>query len=205
MSFAQAMVVPTLLTVGLGSLLLARQLPVAGALYAQAPSAEAQASGEAGSSAASGTLGAPNRARAVAGAAGARAELANGVGVSAGPGGVAVSGAAALARNDRNASGAVLGTGSPEFGGRGPDGTVIRAITEAELAMKAVEQSGREDPFMSLLPPDPGTIVPPQVDFGPLAAPPAPLATTPPGAHAASASGGGHTRPLGGRHPHPEA
>lgn len=170
MSFAQAMVVPTLVSVGLGALLVARHMPVSEALYAQAPAA---AEGQA--SAGNGPLGAPARARGVAAAAGANAAATNAVGGPAMAGAAAAG--AARGRGDGPASGpGSLGTNSPEFGGRGPDGSVIRAITEAELGLKAVEQSGREDPFMALLPPDPGSIIPPQVDFGPLAAPPAPIA-----------------------------
>ena len=64
------------------------------------------------------------------------------------------------------ASPGTLTSNNPEFGGRGPDGTVIRAITDQELTIKAIESSGREDPFMALVPPDSSTIVPPKEDLG---------------------------------------
>jgi hypothetical protein len=91
---------------------------------------------------------------------------------------------------------------STEFGGKGPDGAVIRAITEEELAIKAVESSGREDPFMALVPPEPGQIIPPKIDLGPInvppiATPPPPKPVAPPATPAPVAGGqAGGTKPV---------
>lgn len=49
---------------------------------------------------------------------------------------------------------------NPEFGGVAPAGDHIKATTKADLVRMARESSGREDPFVALLNPDPAIIQP---------------------------------------------
>lgn len=148
MNFKQAMIVPTMVSLGVGTLLFAKTLQLEEVSYAQ--------------TAANGPAGAINRAK---GAANAMDQARRGAS-GAGPG--------ALPLPD-----AALGN-SPEFGGINGAPKVIRAISDTELTLKAVEASGREDPFMALVPPDPGSIAPPPVTFEPIKSIPALLPAVPP-------------------------
>jgi hypothetical protein len=152
MNFVQAMIVPTMVSLGVGTLLVAQNLSLMEVSYA-APAA-------------------PPPAAAAAPASGAAP-----VGGAKPTGGAAVGGATS-GKPGKPGTGALPlppdGANSPEFG-KNPDGTVIRAITDNELTIKAVESSGREDPFMALVPPDPAQIVPPKApDLGPITVPPVP-------------------------------
>jgi hypothetical protein len=164
MNFVQAMIVPTMVSLGVGTLLVAQNLSLMEVSYA-APAA-APVGGAA-----------PGAAGAKPGAPGAKPG-APGAKPGSKPGAQPGQGALPLPADG--------GTNSPEFGGKGPDGTVIRAITDQELQIKAVESSGREDPFMALVPPDATQIIPPPLpSMGPITVPPiqtpAPIkpATTP--------------------------
>ncbi len=114
MNFVQAMIVPTMVSMGMGSLLVAQNLSLMEVSYA-APATAAKAEGK-----------------------------------PAKPEGDA-------AKLPVPADGGQ----SAEFGAANGENTVFQATTETELSIKAVEAAGREDPFMALVPPDPGTIVPP--------------------------------------------
>jgi hypothetical protein len=160
MNFVQAMIVPTMVSLGVGTLLVAQNLSLMEVSYA-APAVPPAA-------------------------AGAPASGAAGVGGAKPTGGETV-GKATAGKGAKPGAGVLPlpadGANSPEFG-KNPDGTVIRAITDNELTIKAVESSGREDPFMALVPPDPAQIVPPKApDLGPITVPavptPAPLAKPP--------------------------
>jgi hypothetical protein len=130
MTFQQAMIVPTMATLGIGALLMAQNLSLMEVGYA-APAAQ-------GAPAAAGTMGA---------GAGQR-------------GGATADGAGALATPTDASISAEFG---PQAGGK-----PFNAISDTELAHRAVANSGREDPFMALVPPDPGSIVPPPVTFTPV-------------------------------------
>lgn len=150
MNFKQAMIVPTMVSLGVGTLLFAKTLQLEEVSYAQ--------------TAANGPAGAINRAK---GAAGAMDQARKGQGGAApGPGALPLPAGAAAS--------------SPEFGGINGAPKVIRAISDTELTLKAVEASGREDPFMALVPPDPGAIAPPPVTFAPIKPIPALLPAVPP-------------------------
>ena len=157
MNFVQAMIVPTMVTLGVGSLLVAQNLSLMEVSYA-APAA---------------APGAANPAETASGPAGGAKPTAGGKGKKGG--GTAAKPDGEPGPTATAAPGQVSppggGTNSPEFGGRGPDGTVIRAITDQELTIKAIESSGREDPFMALVPPAPEAIVPPKIDLGPIVVP----------------------------------
>lgn len=140
MNFIQAMIVPTMVSMGMGSLLVAQDLAMVEVSYAATAASPSPAAGGA--------------------APGSR------------PPGKGKLGAPQLAPPN-------LGRLSPEFAGQGPGGVPIRAVTETELTIKAVEVAGREDPFMALVPPAPNAIVPPVVDFGPIAVTPIPPMPTP--------------------------
>lgn len=114
MNFVQAMIVPTMVSMGMGSLLVAQNLSLMEVSYA-APATPGKA---------------PEKPKGK-------------------PGDVAKLPAPAD------------GGQSAEFGAANGENTVFQATTETELSIKAVEAAGREDPFMSLVPPDPGSIVPP--------------------------------------------
>jgi hypothetical protein len=131
MTFKQAMIVPTMATLGIGALLMAQNLSLMEVGYA-APAAS-------GAQEATGTVASP-------------AEPAGKKGK--------VEDVSALPPPSDSAIAAEFG---PQTGGK-----TIKAISDAELAHRAVEASGREDPFMALVPPDPGAIVPPPVSFGPI-------------------------------------
>lgn len=146
MNFKQAMIVPTMATLGIGALLMAQNLSLVDAGYA-APAAPGAPAGAAG------TMSAP-----ATGADGAKARKADDSGALPMP---------------------MDGNISAEFGPQ-TGGKTIRAISDAELAHRAVESSGREDPFMALVPPEPGKIVPPPVTFGPIKPIPQIAALTPP-------------------------
>jgi hypothetical protein len=122
MTFKQAMIVPTMATLGIGALLMSHNLSLVEAVSA-APAAPQGA-----------------------------------VGTMA-PGPNASKGAELGMPSD--------GSISAEFGPQ-TGGKVIKAISDAELAHRAAESSGREDPFMALVPPDAGSIVAPPVTFGPI-------------------------------------
>ncbi|MEB3329268.1 MAG: hypothetical protein VKQ33_08570 [Candidatus Sericytochromatia bacterium] len=126
MNFTQAMIVPSLVTMGLGSLMVAQNLSLVEAGYA-AP---------------------------------ARPSLPGGKAVSAQGGG----GAGASAAVPAPASAA--GVGDEVRIGKGDVG-VLAATSEQELSVRAVEAAGREDPFLQLVPPDPGAIKVP-LDVAPL-------------------------------------
>ncbi|HEY9724630.1 MAG TPA: hypothetical protein V6D47_21690 [Oscillatoriaceae cyanobacterium] len=121
MTFKQAMIVPTMVTLGCGTLLMAQNLSLVEVSYAAPAPQTAQVGG--------------------ASAAGSGA-----------------SDPAALPIPQDGAA--------AEFGGTGTK--VIKAISDSELSNKALQSSGREDPFMALLPPDPSAIVPPPVNFPPI-------------------------------------
>jgi hypothetical protein len=173
MTFKKAMLVPSLVTLGCGMLLLAQNLSLVEVSYA-APADAATGAVPAESAPADGAGAGPKaRRKGPNGAAGAKAP--------ADP-------AAAL---------------GPEFGGPELGGpTIIRAVTEGELARAAAEASGREDPFMALVPPDPSQIVPPPVAF-PSIKPVLPIAALPPGGlpaipgvpGGAAGPGGGSAKP----------
>lgn len=114
MNFVQAMIVPTMVSMGMGSLLVAQNLSLMEVSYA-APATAAKAAGK-----------------------------------------------AAKPEGDAPKLPAPADGGqSAEFGAANGENTVFQATTENELSIKAVEAAGREDPFMALVPPDPGQIVPP--------------------------------------------
>ena len=115
MNFVQAMIVPTMVSMGMGSLLVAQNLSLMEVSYA-APATPGKAAAKPGAK----------------------------------PDGDAPK-LPAPADGGQNA----------EFGAANGENTVFPATTETELSIKAVEAAGREDPFMSLVPPDPGSIVPP--------------------------------------------
>lgn len=115
MNFVQAMIVPTMVSMGMGSLLVAQNLSLMEVSYA-APAAPGAAAGKPG----------------------AKPE-------------------GDVAKLPAPADGGA----SAEFGAATGENTVITATTETELSIKAVEAAGREDPFMALVPPEPGAIVPP--------------------------------------------
>jgi hypothetical protein len=143
MNFKQAMIVPTMVSLGCGTLLMAQNLSLVEVSYA-APAT--------GGAAVTGT----------APAAGNKA---------ANPSGTATPGPGALPLP--------ASADSPEFGASA--GKVVKAISDSELASKALESSGREDPFMALVPPDPNQIVPPPVTFAPIKpVPPVSLGTPKP-------------------------
>lgn len=175
MNFVQAMIVPTMVSLGAGTLLVAQNLSLMEVSYAAPVAAAGAPAAAAGAAAAGGvSAGAPSDAGVKSHAKGAKVKPggkpAADAKASPGPGALPLP-ADATAQM------------SPEFG-KGPDGTIIRAITDQELTIKAIESSGREDPFMALVPPDPGQIVPPKVDLGPINVPPvstpAPVVTKPP-------------------------
>jgi hypothetical protein len=134
MNFAQAMIVPSLVTMGLGSLMVAQNLSFVEAGYA-APAAT-----------------------------GGKQSPAGGTGAPAAP--------------------APAASGDPTAGiveefriGKG-DSEVLAATSEQELSVRAVEAAGREDPFLQLVPPDPGAIKVP-IEVAPLAKLPPISAVTP--------------------------
>jgi hypothetical protein len=127
MTFKQAMIAPTMATLGIGALLMAQNLSLMEVGYA-APAAPGAAPGMAPGASAPGK-------------AGGRTD-----------------GAGALPMPSDAGISAEFG---PQTGGK-----TISAISDAELAHRAVQNSGREDPFMALVPPDPGSIVPPPITFG---------------------------------------
>lgn len=152
MNFVQAMIVPTMVSMGMGSLLVAQNLSLMEVSYA-APAAKAEGK------------------------------------------------AAKTPEGDAAKLPAPADGGAPmEFGASNGENTIFSATTETELSIKAVEAAGREDPFMSLVPPDPSQIVPPNApapgEAPPIAklppiaplptpkpvvvAPPKPVATKPP-------------------------
>lgn len=144
MNFVQAMIVPTMVSLGVGTLLVAQNLSLMEVSYA-APAA-APVGGAA--------VAPPGDATKPGAKPGAKPPA----GAAPGPGALPLPNG---------------GSNSPEFGGKGPDGTVIRAITVDELNIKAVESSGREDPFMALVPPDAAQIIPPPLpSMGPITVPP---------------------------------
>lgn len=118
----QVLVVPALTTLGLASLLLARDLSLSSPVSA-APEALAAAASTAAPAAAappaSGAMAAP---------------------------GLSAANEAALS--------------SPEFGGNGAAPSVMRSTRIRDLVRKAREASGREDPFVPLLLPEPDRVVP---------------------------------------------
>lgn len=138
MNFVQAMIVPTMASLGVGTLLVAQNLSLMEVSYA-APAAPVGAAGAVGAATA------PVKPAGGAKAAGDGTDAA--AGASPGPGALPMP---------------ADGDNSPEFG-KGPDGTVIRAITDQELTIKAIESSGREDPFMALVPPDNITVPVPSI------------------------------------------
>lgn len=122
MTFKQAMIVPTMVTLGCGTLLMAQNLSLVEVSYAAPAPHSAPVGGASANASAS---------------------------------------ASDTAVLPMPADGA-----DAEFGDTGPK--VIKAISDAELGTKALQSSGREDPFMSLVPPDPSAIVPPPVSFPPI-------------------------------------
>lgn len=157
MNFKQAMIVPTMVSLGIGTLLFAKNLQLMEVSYA-APAAPA----------APGAPGAP------------------------GAGGAAASGRTGPGALPALPQGSV---GSAEFPGRGAAPAVVKAIRIDELAHKALEASGREDPFMALLPPEASQIAPPPVTFAPLNPIPAIEPAGPPKAPGAPADGKGAPTP----------
>lgn len=143
------MIVPSLVSLGLGSLLLANSLAMTDVVYAapagQGSPPDAKASGIA---------------RPVAAGKAGKAPLATDKAPDP------TAGNEALAR-------------LAEFGSSGTSGGVVKATPEEELAARAVEAAGREDPFLMLVPPNPGAIVlpveaPPAPKLPPIAFVPAP-------------------------------
>jgi hypothetical protein len=122
MNFAQAMIVPSLVSMGLGTLMVAQNLSFVEAGYA-----------------------------APAGPAGKDEKQAPKVEA---PPGAEAPGAAPPG----NAEEVELGKG---------EGAVLAATSEQELSVRAVEAAGREDPFLQLVPPDPGSIKVP-IEIAPL-------------------------------------
>ena len=143
MNFIQAMIVPTMVSMGMGSLLVAENLSLMEVSYAAPMKAISKAKNAAGK---------------LESASAARTGDAPGLPTPAD------------------------GGQSAEFGAANGENTVFQATTETELSIKAVESAGREDPFMSLVPPDPGSIVPPNAPEFPIAKLPpiAPLPTPKP-------------------------
>lgn len=117
----QVLVVPALTTLGLASLLMARDLPLSAPVSAAPDQAQASAAGAAASSTAQ------------------KGSAATSPGLSA-------ANEAALA--------------SPEFGGGAAAPNVLHSTRMRDLVRKAREASGREDPFVPLILPDPEKVVP---------------------------------------------
>ena len=147
MNFIQAMIVPSLVSMGMGSLLVAQHLSFAELGYA-AP--------------------ASNRP----------------ITVPSPPAGGALA-------SPVNSPDSEMQRRLAEFPGPGSTVRLVRATTENELSARAVEMAGREDPFLMLIPPAPGSIklpedipVPPKLPpvnyVQPLALPPAAPPRVPP-------------------------
>ncbi|MEB3223645.1 MAG: hypothetical protein VKS61_16345 [Candidatus Sericytochromatia bacterium] len=125
MNFAQAMIVPSLVSMGLGTLMVAQNLSFVEAGYA-----------------------APAGPAAPAGKEGKQAPKVDSRPQAAAPG----------AATPGNAEEVQFGKG---------EGAVLAATSEQELSVRAVEAAGREDPFLQLVPPDPGSIKVP-IEIAPL-------------------------------------